>query len=385
MVAEITLFDTTLRDGEQAPMNAMSVETKVDLFNRIAMSGIDRIEAGFPAASPIDYEAVSQILQQPTNASLSLFARATRGDIDCCLELAGNRRDLQIQILVTGSEIHLEHKRQITLEEAIEETREAVEYAANHNIEVSLAVEDASRGSYSMLEKVIKTGVDAGATTVVVTDTVGAALPSQFGAMVAAAREWVGAETSLSVHCHNDLGLAVANSIAGIAAGANECQGTLCGIGERAGNAALEEIVAILLTKEDEFARRCNVDPIALLAACNALSEAIDFDLQRNKPILGRWVNATAAGLHQSGMLKHPDTYEPFDPALFGREREFLITRHSGSAAVRDMLKRHVGNGPDEVEPSYLLSRMGLEGKSFSSTQGEEFRSFVASCQAGAK
>jgi 2-isopropylmalate synthase len=380
MRRKVTFFDTTLRDGEQAPMNAMSTAAKVDLFRKLSAAKLDVIEAGFPAASDIDREAVAEILRMETAAKVCLFARAARSDLDCCLDLIGNRRDIQVQVLVTGSENHLRYKRQFSVDEALAETRDAVRFAADHGVEVSLAVEDASRGSADLLERVIRTGVDNGATTVVVTDTVGCATPDQFGPMVAAARRWAGEDVTLSVHCHDDLGLAVANTLAGLAAGADECQGTLCGIGERAGNAALEELLAIVINHGERLSLASTVDPIALGSACTALSAAIDFPIARNKAVVGRWVYATAAGLHQNGILKHPSTYESLDPAHFGREREFLITRHSGQAAVRSMLR----DQPDAVrgvDADHVLAEMARLGRSFSSAEGEVFRDFVAGLQ----
>ncbi len=376
MTRKISFFDTTLRDGEQAPMNAMSTGAKVDLFRRLSAARLDVIEAGFPAASDIDREAVAEILRVETAAKVCLFARAARSDLDTCLDLIGNRRDIQVQVLVTGSENHLRYKRQFSMEDALAETRDAVRFAADHGIEVSLAVEDASRGSYDLLERVIRTGVDNGATTVVVTDTVGCATPDQFGQLVAAARGWAGPDVTLSVHCHDDLGLAVANTLAGLTAGADECQGTLCGIGERAGNAALEELLAIVINHGERLAMTSGVDPIALGAACTRLSEAIDFPIARNKAVVGRWVYATAAGLHQNGILKHPSTYESLDPAHFGREREFLITRHSGQAAIRSMLRDRPAE--TRVHPERILAEMARQGRSFSSAEQQVFHDFVA-------
>jgi len=367
----VTVFDTTLRDGEQAPQNTMSVATKCALFREIDAAGVDVIEAGFPAASPADYAAVEQILATPRRAKVSLFARANPDDLACCLRAIGDARDIQVQVLVTGSEIHLEHKRRFSRAEAIAETRTAVVDLADRGIEVSLAVEDASRGSFDFLEEVVRTGVEAGASTVVMTDTVGVSTPDYFAEMIAAARRWVGPAINLAVHCHNDHGLATANTLAGLRAGADEFQGTLCGIGERAGNAALEEVVALIVTQGDRLGLRCGIDPLALYSACMAVSEAIAFPIARNKPILGQYVYATAAGIHQNGMNKHHSTYEPFDPAVFGREREIIIGRHSGRSAVQALAGQFgLEMSEDQIATAFELIIGSNEPERFNTREG---------------
>lgn len=361
-IRKIAAFDTTLRDGEQAPGNEMSVANKVELFRKIDAAGLDVIEVGFPSASPIDYEAVDRILRLPRQCKASLFARSNLSDIDTCLSLLDGVENVQIQILATGSEIHLEHKRRMSRRDAVTETRRAVSYVVERGVEVSLALEDSSRGSFDLLEETMLVGAECGAQTILLTDTVGIATPNQFAALVERARASLGASMNISVHCHDDLGLATANSLAGLCAGANEYQGTLCGIGERAGNASLEELTAVLLTHGDRLGFRSDVRPVPLYDACMMLSKVIDFPIARNKSILGRFVYSTAAGIHQDGIAKNPITYEPFDPALFGRARETVISRHSGRAARESQSKANGGyRGPSSHNEGNNATEMVAE------------------------
>jgi 2-isopropylmalate synthase len=332
----VTIFDTTLRDGEQAPLNAMDVQSKVEIFKSLDHAGIDVVESGFPAASQIDFEAVVQILRLPRRAKVCVLARTNYADIDRCLEALGDAENVQVQVLVTGSEIHLEHKRQITREQAMVEMETAVAYLTDKGVEVALAIEDASRGSHGLVVETIERGVRGGVSAVCLGDTVGVAIPYSFEPLVKAARA-AAQGIKLAIHCHNDLGLATANTITGLMAGADEFQGCLCGIGERAGNVAIEEVAAILLTQGEALGLRCDINAPALHDACLQLSAAISFPIARNKAILGKYVYSTAAGIHQSGMNRDHSTYEPFDPAIFGRDRGIVISRHSGRAAIQHL------------------------------------------------
>ncbi|MEU8287640.1 pyruvate carboxyltransferase [Micromonospora sp. NPDC048905] len=334
----ISIFDTTLRDGEQAPRNAMTAEQKLDLALRLQTLGADVIEAGFPASSPTDFRAARLIARNLTTAQVATFCRATRADVEVAVEAAGTQNH-QIQVLATGSEIHLEHKRGITRETALRELRDTVDFALSLGVRhVSVAVEDATRGSRDLLADTVATSLEAGAECVAIGDTTGCATPQEFGNLIAAVRNWVPAPRKVSVHCHNDFGLALANTVAGIEAGADEVQVTLGGIGERAGNTALEEVVALLAYKSDQVGAYTDVKTEALHDAYSALRRAIGLEEPRNKAIVGAFAFATAAGIHQQGILQNPTTYEYVRPARFGRQTSLLVARHSGRAIVRHVL-----------------------------------------------
>ncbi|XVU26698.1 LeuA family protein [Actinoplanes sp. CA-054009] len=334
----IAVFDTTLRDGEQAPRNALDPEVKLDLALRIEALGVDVIEAGFPASSPDDFRAARLIAGRLTGARLATFARSVRSDVDAAVEAAGTDRH-QIQILAVGSEIHLEHKRGIDRATALRELRDTVRHAVALGVpHVSVAVEDATRGSRGLLAATVETAVAAGAEHVAIGDTTGCATPGEFGELIAAVRAWAPPPVTIGVHCHDDFGLALANTIAGVTAGADEVQVTLGGIGERAGNTALEQVVALLAYKADVLGVRTDVRTEPLHAAYTALRRAIGMPEARNQPIVGQFAFATAAGIHQQGILNDPTTYEYVRPARFGRSTQLLVARHSGRAVLRRVL-----------------------------------------------
>ncbi|WP_416974862.1 LeuA family protein [Streptomyces sp. 4F14] len=332
----IEIFDTTLRDGEQAPGNSMSPQVKVDLFQQIATTGVDNVEAGFPSASPADFEAAAAIAASPRDVTVTAFCRATVSDIDCAVAALGTAPRTQLEVLVTGSEVHAEHKRRMTLAEIERETKEATAYARSLGVtDLSLAFEDSTRGSLDFLHRVVDIGVSAGATTVVIPDTVGQATPESMAALVRAVRSWTGPEVQVSLHCHNDLGLALANSLAGLAAGADVVQTTFCGIGERTGNTAIEELTAVLHYKSAELGVRSRVDPRRMREVCEHVADALGLRIWKHKPVIGRYAFATAAGVHASGIANDPITYEYVEPGLFGRTREVVLSRTSGRANLR--------------------------------------------------
>ncbi|MET9258933.1 hypothetical protein [Amycolatopsis sp. NPDC004079] len=351
----ISIFDTTLRDGEQAPGNAMSPEQKLELALMLEALGVDVIETGFPSSSPSDYKATRMIAESMTSARIATLSRATRDDVRQAIE-AGGVAGHYVQIMATGSEIHLEHKRGISRAEAQREVLDAIAYAktlgAKH---VSLGVEDASRGSDALLRPLIEESTAAGATVVALADTTGCSTPSEFGDLVARVRSWVGPDVTLSVHCHEDLGLSLANSLAGVQASADEVQTTLAGIGERAGNTPLEELAAVLTFKGAEIGARTTLRTERLYEAYQMLCRFIGLTPPRNKAIFGVHAFATQAGIHQAGMLRAPITYEYVEPARFGRERAMLVGRHSGHAVLRHVFRR-LGAPVDEdlVKDIYL-------------------------------
>jgi 2-isopropylmalate synthase len=346
----IIVFDTTLRDGDQAPGMAMSIEQKIEVFRLLQELEIDIVEAGFPASSREDFEAARLMAQERRRGTISVFARANTQDIDRALDAVRGCNDFQLQILAVGSEIHLERKRKITAEVALQEAADALSYARAWGVEdLSIGIEDASRGSYEYLRRMVETGLENGATTVAIGDTVAAALPHEFGARIAAVRSWAGPGVTVSTHCHDDMGLATANTLAGIHAGADSFQGTLCGIGERAGNVALEQVVAALSYRADYYGGRTRVDTRRLFEVCRRFADVVGCRIPMNKPIVGRYVFSTAAGLHQHGIANDPATYEYLVPDDFGRERELVLSRHSGRAAIRYRLQGLGHYGSAEV------------------------------------
>ncbi|MFV0132311.1 LeuA family protein [Streptomyces sp. HMX87] len=337
-VRRVSVFDTTLRDGEQAPANAMRPEDKLDLALRIEALGVDSIETGFPASSPSEFKATRLISQHLTRAKFVTFCRAVRADIETAVE-AGGVRNHEVQVMATGSDLHLEHKRQITRKEAVDEVVDAVAFARSLGVDsVSVPIEDASRGEHDLLRAITVGAVEAGADCFVIGDTSGCLTPQEYGDLIAAFREWAPSPVRISTHCHDDFGLALANAVAGLQAGADEVQATLGGIGERAGNTALEEIAALLAYKSEELGLRTDVRTEGMYEAYTALRKVIRLEEPRNKAIFGTYAFGTAAGVHQQGVLRNPATYEYVEPARFGRQRSILIGRHSGRSVLRHLL-----------------------------------------------
>ncbi len=331
----ISFFDTTLRDGEQAPGNAMSPQTKLELALAIEALGADVIEVGFPNSSPSDLAALQMVSKALTKARFCSLARANRADIEAAVTGGGTDRH-QVEIMVTGSELHMEHKRGITRAENLAETKLAIGFARSLGVrDISLGLEDASRGSDDLLRALIDTGLAEGATTVVLADTTGHMVPGEFGEMTAKVRSWIPGDIVLSTHCHDDMGLSLANALAGVEAGADEVQVTVAGIGERAGNTPLEELAAVLTYKGHLYGAHTTIETAGLHEVFQTLSRKIGLAPPRNKAIFGDNVFSTLAGIHQAGMLRNPITYEYVEPERFGQERQILVGRHSGRAVLR--------------------------------------------------
>lgn len=331
----VSVFDTTLRDGEQAPGNGMSAEAKLRLGLLIESLGVDTVETGFPASSPADFEATRLLSQQLTSARFATFVRAVRADVDAAVA-AGGVRNHQVQVLATGSDIHLEHKRGISRADGIREVRDTLKYAAQLGVtDLKVAVEDATRGTPELLEELIGEVLDAGATTIGIGDTCGCLLPDEYADLIEKVRGWAPSPIQVATHCHNDLGLATANALAGLRAGADEVEVTLAGIGERAGNTSLEEVVAALLSKVEYTGLYVEVEPERMYSVYRELAAIIGMTTPRNKAIFGDNAFATQAGIHQAGILRRPETYEYLEPERYGRERELLVGKHSGRAILR--------------------------------------------------
>ncbi|MFI9236593.1 LeuA family protein [Streptomyces sp. NPDC053079] len=334
----ISVFDTTLRDGEQAPGNAMTPQQKLDIALRIEALGVDYIEAGFPASSPSEFRAARLISKNLTKARFTTFARAVRQDVATAVE-AGGTANHQVQVAATGSDMHLKYKRGISRAEGVAEVVDAVSYARSLGVaEVSVGIEDASRGEHELLRALTEESIEAGATCFVVADTSGALTPEEYADLIRTFREWAPAPIRIATHCHQDFGLSLANAVAGLQAGADEVQATLGGIGERAGNTPLEEVAALLAYKRDKLGIYTDIDLAAMYEAYTHLRKVIHLEEPRNKAIFGTYAFGTAAGIHQQGLLRNPATYEYVEPARFGRERSILVGRHSGRAVLRHLL-----------------------------------------------
>ncbi|MGI8664446.1 MAG: LeuA family protein [Jatrophihabitans sp.] len=336
----LSVFDTTLRDGEQAPGNAMSPEQKLQVALALESMGVDVIESGFPSSSPRDVEATRLIAQALTTAKLATLNRADHADIAIAAEAGGVERH-QLQLMATGSAVHLEHKRGITAAEGVAEIVSSIRFARSLGFrDVSLGIEDASRGSDDYLRALIEASLAEGATSVVAADTVGHMIPAEYGAMMSKIRGWVGPDLKLGTHCHHDMGLSLANVLSAIEAGVDEVQTTIAGIGERAGNTPLEELAAVLHYKGEHYGVRLELRTEQLYPIFVMLMDFIGLPQPRNKAIFGVNAFATQAGIHQAGMLRAPITYEYVEPERFGRHREMLVGRHSGRNVVRYVLQQ---------------------------------------------
>jgi 2-isopropylmalate synthase len=331
----ITIFDTTLRDGEQSPGIALRPDEKAEIAGQLERLGVDVIEAGFAVSSPGDFEgvkAVAAAVERPTVASL---CRTRKEDIDAAAEaLAGARRS-RIHIFLATSPVHMEKKLRMEPEEVVEQARWAVGYARASVDQVEFSCEDATRSDPHFVARVCCEAVRAGATTINLPDTVGYCLPSEYAEFILEVRRLcpeLGSVT-LSVHCHNDLGLAVANTLAGLQAGATQAECTVNGIGERAGNAALEEIVMALEVRQASFGMRSGVVTREIGAASRLVQQLTGYAVQRNKAIVGANAFAHEAGIHQDGMLKDAETYQIMDPAQLGLVMTLPLGKHSGRHA----------------------------------------------------
>ncbi|MBA4334543.1 MAG: 2-isopropylmalate synthase, partial [Methylobacterium sp.] len=338
----VLIFDTTLRDGEQCPGATMTFEEKLEVAEMLDAMGVDIIEAGFPIASEGDFEAVSEIARRSKRSTIAGLARAISGDIARAGEAVRHAGKPRIHTFVSTSPIHLEHQMRKSQEEVLEIITKTVAQARNLVEDVEWSAMDATRTPIDYLCRATEAAIRAGATTINLPDTVGYATPDEYRAMFRQVRERVpNADKAIfSVHCHNDLGLAVANSIAGIEGGARQVECTINGIGERAGNAALEELVMALRVRGDVLPYDTGIDSTLLMKASRAVSSACAFPVQYNKAIVGRNAFAHESGIHQDGMLKNQTTYEIMTPASVGVTKTSLVMgKHSGRAAFRSKLK----------------------------------------------
>src|SRR5690349_4655567 len=340
--SRVVIFDTTLRDGEQSPGASMNLDEKIKIALLLEEMGIDVIEAGFPIASNGDFEAVSEIARRVKTSAVCGLARAGRGDIDRCWEAVRYAALPRIHTFISTSPLHMKFKLQMSAEQVHQAVIDSVSYARNLCEDVEWSCEDGSRSEHDFLCRTIESAIKAGARTINIPDTVGYAVPEEFAALIRMLFDRVPNldKAIVSVHCHNDLGLAVANSLAAIGAGARQVECTINGLGERAGNASLEEIVMALRTRHDAMPYRSEVKTEYITRASRLVSAITGFVVQPNKAVVGANAFAHESGIHQDGMLKHAGTYEIMTPESVGLTKSSLVMgKHSGRHAFKMKLR----------------------------------------------
>lgn len=338
----VRIFDTTLRDGEQSPGCSMNIEEKIRVAHRLADLNVDVIEAGFPIASPGDFEAVREVARKVKGPVICGLARASEKDIDRAWEAVKEAERARIHTFIATSDLHLKYKLRKSREEVLKIAALAVQHARRYTEDVEFSAEDAARSDVEYLCRVIECAIDAGATTVNIPDTVGYAIPEEFGRLIARIREKVPNidRAVISVHCHNDLGLAVGNSLAAVQNGARQVECTVNGLGERAGNAAMEEVVMALRTRKNFFGVTTNIRTERIYQTSRLVSGITGMLVQANKAVVGANAFAHEAGIHQDGFLKKQETYEIMTPASIGLSKSTLVLgKHSGRHAFRARLE----------------------------------------------
>ncbi len=352
----IKIFDTTLRDGEQSPGIALRPTEKAEIAKTLERLGVDVIEAGFAASSPGDFKGVVAVADAVQNATVAALARTTIEDIDAALAALATARHRRVHIFIATSALHMKRKLGLTPSEVLERVSRSVAYAVERADEVEFSAEDATRSDRDFLVEVCDAAVAAGATIVNLPDTVGYTSPDEYAALLTELQERCPglADVELSVHCHNDLGLAVANSLAGVAAGATQVECTVNGIGERAGNASLEEIAMALRVRPDVFDAATGIDPAVIREASALVSGLTGYSISPNKPIVGANAFAHEAGIHQDGMLKDAATYQIIDPGELGTTMTLPLGKHSGRHAfARACVEAGHALDRDQVEAAF--------------------------------
>ncbi|RKY39995.1 MAG: 2-isopropylmalate synthase [Candidatus Omnitrophota bacterium] len=338
----ILIFDTTLRDGEQSPGASLTPEQKLIIAEHLERLNVDIIEAGYPASSPGEIEAIKEISKHIKKPIIAALARTLKTDIDACLKSLEKTRRARIHIFCATSEIHLKYKLKKAKKEILKLTAESIRYAKQFIEDIEFSPEDATRTEFDFLVEVVKLAIEAGATTINIPDTVGCSFPSQFGRLISNLRESVNlSDVHLSVHCHNDLGMAVANSLTAIEKGADQVECTINGIGERAGNASLEEIVMNIKLHPEIFKGETRIKTEELYKISRLVSHLTGIPVQPNKAIVGSNAFAHEAGIHQDGILKKRTTYEIINPTDVGvKETRLVLGKHSGRHALEEHLKK---------------------------------------------
>jgi 2-isopropylmalate synthase len=356
----VRIFDTTLRDGEQSPGFSMNTAEKIRLAKQLAILGVDVIEAGFPIASRGDLEAVRMVAKEVRDVPIAALARAKKEDVSAAIEALEPAAASRLHIFLATSDLHLRVKLNMTREQALEAIGSMIRFGRQHVGEVEFSAEDAGRTDIDYLCQVCRVAVDAGATTLNLPDTVGYAVPEEYGAMFRKVREYLGdpAGITLSAHCHDDLGMAVANSLAAIRAGVRQIECTINGIGERAGNASLEEVVVALAVRKDSFNVTTGIRLEHLFPTSRMLTEITGAQVAPNKAVVGANAFAHEAGIHQDGIIKNPLTYEIISPEKVGvPARSLVLGKHSGRNALR-MSLRDLGYEPSDADLAECYRRV---------------------------
>jgi 2-isopropylmalate synthase len=356
----VRIFDTTLRDGEQSPGFSMNTAEKIRLARQLEALGVDVIEAGFPISSRGDLEAVKKVAQEVRTVPIAALARARKDDVNAAVEALQPAAASRLHIFLATSDLHLNVKLHMTREQALEAIGATIRMGRQHVAEVEFSAEDAGRTDIDFLCQVCRTAVDAGATILNLPDTVGYAVPEEYGAMFLKIREYLGDPQgiTLSAHCHDDLGMAVANSLAAVRAGVRQIECTINGIGERAGNASLEEVVVALAVRKESFGVTTGIRLEHLFPTSRMLTEITGAAVAPNKAIVGANAFAHEAGIHQDGIIKNPLTYEIISPQSVGvPERLLVLGKHSGRNALRTNL-RDLGYEPSETELAEVYRRI---------------------------
>jgi 2-isopropylmalate synthase len=339
----ILIFDTTLRDGEQSPGASMNTQEKIQIASQLERLGVDIIEAGFAAASPGDFDAIDKIAQRVTASRICSLARATDNDVKLAGEAIQKAKMKRIHTFIATSKIHMEYKLKMTPDEVIKRAVRAVEYARTFVDDVEFSCEDAGRSDLGFMKEISDAVIQAGVSTINLPDTVGFRLPFEIGKMVKEMSKYVGERAIISVHNHNDLGLGVANSLESVINGARQVECTINGLGERAGNAALEEIVMVLKTRSDVFKEyKTNINTKEIYPSSRLIANITGIEPQPNKAIVGKNAFAHESGIHQDGMLKNKSTYEIISPADIGLDMHdtLVLGKLSGRSAFKDKLSK---------------------------------------------
>jgi len=356
----VRIFDTTLRDGEQSPGFSMNTQEKIRMATQLAKLGVDIIEAGFPISSRGDLEAVQAVAREVRDVPIAALARAKKMDLDAAIEALQPAASSRLHIFLATSDLHLKVKLNMTREQALEAITAMVRFGRQNVAEVEFSAEDAGRTDIDYLCQVCKAAVEAGATILNLPDTVGYAVPEEYGAMFLKVREALDDPpgVTLSAHCHDDLGLAVANSLAAVRAGVRQIECTVNGIGERAGNASLEELAVALAVRRESFGVTTNIKLDQLFPASRMLTEITGAQVAPNKAVVGANAFAHEAGIHQDGIIKNPLTYEIISPETVGvPARSLVMGKHSGRNALRVSL-RDLGFEPSDAELAEIYRRV---------------------------
>jgi 2-isopropylmalate synthase len=347
---EVRLLDTTLRDGEQMPGVSLMPQQKLEIALALAELGVDAVEAGFPITSRGEFEAVRAIAREVRGVEVIALARASKADIDKVIEAEASA----VHTFIATSDLHMKYKLRMPPERVVEKAVWAVDYAKSHGLVVEFSAEDATRSDLQFLVKVFQAVVDAGANRIDIADTVGVARPSYMSFLVSYVKANVKGNYLLSVHCHNDFGMAVANSVTAIESGADQAHVTVLGVGERAGNAALEEVASALAFL---YGYKVKIDFSKVNNVARLVAKHFGLQIPPNKAIVGANAFSHESGIHVHGILSHPLTYEPINPAVVGAERRIVIGKHSGKHAVEYVIKQ-LGYEPKEEVTLKILDRV---------------------------